>query len=79
MRVLYDFQAFMQKYGGISRCFSELLYNMSKDVDFVVSVKNSPNVYLKEMNLDTKCENLNLLERFLLYSNSFQGKIIRKV
>jgi len=52
MRILYDHQAFeMQSHGGVSRCFAELYKNLPKDISASISLKESENVYIKEMNL----------------------------
>ena len=50
MKILYDHQIFsQQKYGGISRYFSELMkyYYQTGDVKFDLSLKYSENFYLK--------------------------------
>jgi len=50
MRVLYDYQAFaLQRYGGISRYFNEIingLRNDNNDVEPVVSIRLSDNYYI---------------------------------
>lgn len=52
MRILYDHQAFeMQSHGGVSRCFAELYKNLPKEISANISLKESENVYIKEMNL----------------------------
>lgn len=52
MRILYDHQAFaMQSHGGVSRCFAELYKNLPKGISAYISLKESENVYIKEMNL----------------------------
>lgn len=48
MRILYDHQAFqMQKFGGISRYFVELMSRLPNDVQVSSSVVFSENTYLK--------------------------------
>lgn len=48
MRVLYDHQIFqMQKFGGISRYFVELMSRLPEDVEFNNKITFSENVYLK--------------------------------
>ena len=50
LNILYDNQIFnLQKYGGISRYFSELMSRLNSDSDFSITPKNycSNNVYLK--------------------------------
>ena len=52
MKVLYDHQAFaMQSHGGVSRCFAELYKNLPKEISASISLKESENVYIKEMDL----------------------------
>lgn len=52
MRILYDHQAFeMQSHGGVSRCFAELYKNLPKEISASISLKESENVYIKEMDL----------------------------
>ena len=52
MRILYDHQAFsMQSHGGVSRCFAELYKNLPKEISAEISLKESDNVYIKELNL----------------------------
>lgn len=52
MKILYDHQAFeMQSHGGVSRCFAELYKNLPKEISASISLKESENVYIKEMNL----------------------------
>lgn len=45
MKILYDHQAFMQKYGGISRYFSEIMtqYSLDSNIDFALSIRFSDN------------------------------------
>jgi len=48
MKILYDHQAFeLQKFGGISRYFSELLCNKSKHIQCDLSIKITENEHLK--------------------------------
>jgi len=52
LKVLYDHQIFsLQKYGGISRYFAELMvqYRSEKDIDFELACKYSDNQYLRDM------------------------------
>lgn len=46
MKILFDHQAFMlQRYGGVSRCFIELVSHLPKNVDAKISLLESQNVY----------------------------------
>ena len=50
VRVLYDYQAFdMQSHGGVSRCFAELYRHLSTEVKAEIAVKESDNVYIKDV------------------------------
>lgn len=50
IRVLYDYQAFaMQTHGGVSRCFAELYKHLPQEVTAQIAVKESDNVYIREM------------------------------
>ena len=50
MRVLFDHQAFsMQSHGGVSRCFAELYRYLPESVEAYISVKETDNVYLRDM------------------------------
>lgn len=50
MKILIDHQAFiMQTHGGVSRCFVELYKYLPKDVEGEFSVRETDNVYFKEL------------------------------
>lgn len=52
MRVLYDHQAFqMQYFGGVSKCFCELIGHMPAEVEPHISIVESNNVHLRESGL----------------------------
>ena len=52
MKILYDHQAFvMQRYGGVSRCFTELYANMPQDVQAKFSLLESDNAYCSELGI----------------------------
>lgn len=54
MKIFYDYQTFsIQKYGGVSRLFSELIkaYNVEQDISSYLSSRFSNNEYLVNMNL----------------------------
>ena len=52
MKVLYDHQAFtFQRFGGVSKCFCELISNMPADISTEIAVKESENVHLMESHL----------------------------
>lgn len=50
MKILYDYQAFvMQKFGGVSRCFAELVKHLPLGVDFDLGVRESDNAYIQDI------------------------------
>ena len=52
MKILYDYQAFqMQKVGGVSNCFAELIGHLPSSVEWRIGLKESDNVHLKEKGL----------------------------
>lgn len=52
MKVLYDHQAFtMQHFGGVSKCFCELLIHKPKDLDYEIAISQSNNSHLIDSNL----------------------------
>jgi glycosyltransferase involved in cell wall biosynthesis len=59
MKILYDHQIFtLQKYGGISRYFTQLIKKISAYEKVEVAVKYSDNLYLKDSNLIEKLEEI---------------------
>lgn len=56
MRVLYDHQAFtMQYWGGVSKCFCELISHFSNDIVSEIGIVESNNIHLQNTNF---CPNL---------------------
>ena len=54
MKVLYDHQAFtFQRFGGVSKCFCELISNMPSDISTEIAVNDSENVIIMASNLCT--------------------------
>lgn len=52
MKILYDFQAFdMQKYGGVSNCFVQLISNLPKGVSFDIALNECNNIHLRDSGL----------------------------
>ena len=52
MKVLYDHQAFtMQYFGGVSKCFCELISHFPNGVETEISIVQSDNVHLKQSGL----------------------------
>lgn len=74
MKVLYDYQAFNQRVGGISRCFCELATHMPQSVICKFSVKESDNVYLRNKYLMPDLPYCRLNENNFLYPMKFKGR-----
>ena len=52
MKVLFDYQTFyLQKYGGISNCFVQLMRNFPDNVEYELALCESDNMHLKESGL----------------------------
>lgn len=49
MRILYDYQAFIQSIGGVSRYHIELFNHFSNDIEAILPSIFSDNIYLKEL------------------------------
>lgn len=49
MKILYDYQAFSQRIGGVSRYNLELMKNLPSGVNYILTPCLSDNAYLKEM------------------------------
>ena len=62
MKILFDHQAFsIQRFGGVSNCFVQLIANLPNEVKWQISIKESDNVHLRESGLvNVKSESLNL-------------------
>lgn len=62
MKILYDHQAFtFQQFGGVSKCFCELIAQMPSEVETEISIKESENVHLLESHIrDFQPPKLNL-------------------
>lgn len=81
MRVLYDYQAFeMQRFGGVSRYFFELIKHLDDTTDWELPIKYSANEYLSQLLLpyvhlegtlnyyDSFLSNLNFKGKWSLYT-----------
>lgn len=53
MKILYDYQAFIQRYGGVSRYAVELISHLSKEVIPVLPKIWTDNVYFEEKNWES--------------------------
>ena len=71
MKVLFDHQIFSyQKYGGISKYFSELFkqYENNKDIDILLGMKTNVNHYLKECLLIKNSQHIENVEKSTLFN-----------
>ena len=74
MRILYDHQTFaLQDIGGVSRCFAELYKNLPREINACISVQESDNVYIKELNITGIRPKRNGINHFICRS-PFPGK-----
>lgn len=83
MKILYDHQAFtMQRYGGVSKCFCELISHMPSSAECELSVATSENVHLIESGL---CPDLDTNIGFCLsdwkkkYNGPLSGAIYKRL
>ncbi|MCR4808778.1 MAG: glycosyltransferase family 4 protein [Prevotella sp.] len=54
MTILYDYQAFcMQRYGGVSNCFVQLISHLPASDQYEISIAESDNIHLKASGLVT--------------------------
>lgn len=74
MKVLYDSQAFTQKYGGISKSFCELIKNLPQNVQWEIAIKQSNNIHLRQLNLVPNLEQNQLYCDNFLTKKNFKGK-----
>lgn len=75
MKVLYDYQAFqMQKVGGVSNCFVELIAHLPQFVDWTIGLKESNNVHLRDKKLLPNVKEQSLVAENFLTKMPFKGK-----
>ena len=73
MKILYDYQAFMQKFGGISNCFIQLISHLPKDVQFEIAVQESDNYHLRSSGLK-EIKPLRIVEENFISTKKFKGR-----
>jgi len=74
MKILYDHQIFsIQKYGGISRYFVEIINHLPEDVRAEIGVRLSNNEYIKNLE-SSSLKTKNGIENFLMKTD-FKGKV----
>ncbi len=54
MKVLFDHQCYWERFGGVSRYFTEILKTNSSDIDYELALKYSNNEYLSEIGFRCK-------------------------
>jgi len=74
MKILYDHQIFsLQKVGGISRYFSELISHLNdKTIELELPIKNSQNIYIKKNTIYKR----KLFNRFIKSKNIYTNNSI---
>lgn len=74
MKVLYDYQIFyLQKFGGISNVFTQLMKNMPEGVDYELALCESDNVHLRDSGIMDVPSMSCSVDNFLT-DKSFKGK-----
>lgn len=75
MKILYDYQAFqMQKVGGVSNCFAELIAHLPESVQWEIGLKENGNVHLIEKGLLPSLKTPSLTGDNFLMQKHFYGK-----
>lgn len=75
MKVLYDSQAFtMQKFGGVSKCFCELIVHLPKEVQWEVGIKECNNFHLHDSIMPLLPYSQHTDFEHFLCEKSFRGK-----
>ena len=73
INILYDHQVFtLQKFGGISRCFIELIKHMPSGVRVELNLKESDNEYALELGVPP----VGATYRHFITANDFAGKML---
>lgn len=74
MKVLYDYQAFyMQRYGGVSNCFVQLISNLPSSAQYQIALRESDNEHLIASAL-LNVEPTRLREDNFLLNKHFKGR-----
>lgn len=75
MKILYDYQAFtIQKYGGVSKCFCELISQLPSNIKWEIGIKESDNIHLHQSQLITSLKNSKINRETFLTKKHFRGK-----
>ena len=75
MTILYDYQAFMHKVGGVPNCFAELIRHLPSDVSWEIGVRESDNVHLRDANIIPRLRKESLNGSNLFCKRHFFGKV----
>lgn len=73
MKILYDYQAFMQEYGGVSNSFVQLIKHLPDSIDYKIAIDESDNVHLKNSGLADVSPMKDAFCNFIS-KNHFKGK-----
>lgn len=77
MKILYDYQIFSeQKYGGISRYFSQIISNLPKNFNIEIALKYSDNEYLNFLKTEAENKEAKFIFHNLKSISSYPGKTI---
>ena len=75
MKILYDHQAFTyQYYGGVSKCFCELISHLPATALPIIGVSESNNIHLHNSNLCANLKPVSIDEQHFMTRYSFRGK-----
>lgn len=75
MKILYDHQIFaLQKYGGISRYFAQIIHNLPKNIETKIAVKSTNNEYFKNLSLTPQNKEIQYHYEKFLPEIDFKGK-----
>lgn len=85
MKILYDHQIFtIQKFGGISRYFAQIISHLPDDIDYEIAIKYSDNGYLDKIIFSESIESMFSEEEKFFKNIKFRGRtrlfsIIKKI
>ena len=74
MEIIFDYQGFLQRVGGVSRCFCELAKNMPPSAHCTIVIKQSDNIYLRDKALLPDLEPCRMSEAKFLHPLKFRGR-----
>lgn len=86
MKILFDYIGFLERFGGVSKYFTNMIKNLPADIKYAIPVKHTVNEYIKELpqiKVDNIFENMdfkgkwrlqNIQNRMNFIKNLVQGK-----